>query len=68
MLDAISWANGTAQDNQDSPQVTEQMDQDEQPFEVPPEELDQLLDQIKSANWHPEPSPMRGLFWGSPKS
>ena len=50
MLDAISWANGTAQDNQDSPQVTEPMDQDEQPFEVPPEELDQLLDQIKSAN------------------
>ena len=50
MLDAISWANGTAQDNQDSPQVTEQMDQDEQPFEVPPEELDQLFDQIKSAN------------------
>ena len=49
MLDAISWANGTAQDNEDSPQVTEQVDQEEQPFEVPPEELDQLLDQIKSA-------------------
>ena len=50
MLDAISWANGTAQDNEDSPQVTEQVDQEEQPFEVPPEELDQLLDQIKSTN------------------
>ena len=50
MLDAISWANGIFQDNEDSPQVTEQVDQEEQPFEVPPEELDQLLDQIKSTN------------------
>lgn len=50
MLDAVSRANGTAQDNEDSPQVTEQVDQVEQPFEVLPEELDQLLDQIKSTN------------------
>ena len=48
MFDAISWANGNTQDNEDSAAVTEQVDTEEQPFEVPPEELDQLLDSIKS--------------------
>ena len=50
MLDAMSWANGTAQDNENSLAVAEQLDEEEKPFEVPPEELDELLDSIKSAD------------------
>ena len=48
-LDAISWVNGTAQDNQDSPVIAAQVEevQEDQPFEVPPEEIDELLDEIR---------------------
>ena len=48
-LDCISWANGTAQDNEGSSVIEAQVQelQEEQPFEVPPEEIDELLDEIR---------------------
>ena len=48
-LDIISWVNGTAQDNEQSPVIEAQVEQhqEEEPFEVPPEEIDQLLDEIR---------------------
>jgi len=48
-LDYISYINGTAQDNQDSPVVEAQVveEQVEEPFEVPAEEIDELLDEIR---------------------
>ena len=47
-LDIISFVNGTAQDNDQSPVVEAQVEVDEEPFEVPAEELDALLDEIKT--------------------
>ena len=48
-LDIISYVNGTAQDNQDSPVVEAQVieQQVEEPFEVSPEEIDELLEEIR---------------------
>lgn len=48
-LDCISYINGTAQDNEDNPVIEAQVQdvQEEQPFEVPPEEIDELLDEIR---------------------
>ena len=47
--DIISYVNGTAQDNQDSPVIEAQVieQQVEEPFEVPPEEIDELLEEIR---------------------
>ena len=47
-LDAISYVNGTSQDNEGSAVVEEQVTPEEQPFEVPEAELDELLDSIKT--------------------
>lgn len=47
-LDVISYVNGSAQDNEDSPTVQAQVTTDAEPFEVAPEELDQLLEEIKT--------------------
>ena len=46
-LDCISWVNGTAQDNEASPVVEAQVQVEDEPFEVPAEELDELLDEIR---------------------
>ena len=46
-LDIISYVNGTSQDNEDSPVVEAQVQVEEEPFEVPAEELDELLDEIR---------------------
>ena len=46
-LDAISYINGTAQDNEDSPVIEAQVETEEVPFEVPAEEIDELLDEIR---------------------
>ena len=46
-LDCISWVNGTAQDNEESPVVEAQVQTEEEPFEVPAEEIDELLDEIR---------------------
>lgn len=46
-LDVISYVNGTAQDNEDSPAVEAQVTPDEEPFEVPAEEIDELLEEIR---------------------
>ena len=46
-LDIISYVNGSSQDNADSPVVEAQVQVEEEPFEVPTEELDQLLDEIQ---------------------
>ena len=47
-LDVISYVNGTSQGNADSPVVEAQVQVDEEAFEIPTEELDQLLDEIKA--------------------
>ena len=51
-LDAVSWANNTSQSNDESPEVKAQVDAavaaEEEPFEVAPEELDALIEQVKS--------------------
>ena len=46
-LDIISYVNGTSQDNEDSPVVEAQVQVEEEPFEVPAEEIDELLDEIR---------------------
>lgn len=46
-LDYISYVNGASQDNDDSPLVQSQVQADDEPFEVPLEELDELLDDIR---------------------
>nr|WP_115094149.1 hypothetical protein [Synechococcus sp. UW106] len=46
-LDLISYVNGTSQDNEDSPVVEAQVQVEEEPFEVPAEEIDELLDEIR---------------------
>ena len=46
-LDIISYVNGTSQDNEQSPVVEAQVDVEEEPFEVPAEEIDELLDEIR---------------------
>ena len=48
MLDAISHTNGTAQDNDDSAVIEAQVSTEEEPFEVPESELDELIDEIKA--------------------
>ena len=47
-LDVITYVNRQAQENPESEIVAEQTDTEEEPFEVPAEELDQLLEEIKS--------------------
>ena len=47
LLDAISWANGTAQTVEDSGVIEAQVSKDEEAFDTPPEELDQLLAEIQ---------------------
>ena len=46
-LDIISYINNTAQDNDESPVVEAQVVSDEEPFEVPSEELTELLEEIQ---------------------
>ena len=46
-LDIISYVNGTAQDNDQSPVVEAQVEVEEESFEIPPEEIDELLDEIR---------------------
>ena len=46
-LDIISYVNGTSQDNEQSPVVEAQVEVEEDPFEVPAEEIDQLLEEIR---------------------
>ena len=46
-LDIISYVNGTSQDNEQSPVVEAQVEVEEEPFEVPPEEIEELLDEIR---------------------
>ena len=46
-LDVISYVYGTSQDNEDSPVLAAQVTAEEEPFEVPSEELDKLLEEIK---------------------
>ena len=46
-LDVISYVNGTSHNNEDSPVVEAQVTPEEEPFEVPAEELDKLLEEIK---------------------
>ena len=48
MLDCISWANNTAQDNKDSPLIEAQVSTENDAFEIPEGELDELLDEIRS--------------------
>jgi len=53
MLDAISHTNGTAQDNDDSPVIEAQVSTEDDAFEVPEEELDELIDEIKATKLPP---------------
>ena len=46
-LDIISYVNGTSHDNEQSPVVEAQVQVEEEPFEVPPEEIDELLEEIR---------------------
>ena len=46
-LDVITYVNRQAQENPESETVAAQVDAEEVPFEVPPEELDNLLDEIQ---------------------
>ena len=48
MLDAITHTNGTAQDNEDSAVIEAQLSTDEEPFEVRPEDLDELIEEVKA--------------------
>ena len=47
-LDAISYINGTAQDNDDSPVVLAQVSDEEEAFEVPEAELDELISEVRA--------------------
>ena len=47
ILDAISWTNGTAQTVEDSGVIEAQVTPDEEPFDVAPEELDEVLESIR---------------------
>ena len=46
-LHLISYVNGTSQDNEDNLVVEAQVQVEEEPFEVPAEEIDELLDEIR---------------------
>ena len=46
-LDIMSYVNGSSQDNEDPPVVEAQVQAEDEPFEVPTEELDELLDTIR---------------------
>lgn len=46
-LDVISYVNGISQDNELSPVLEAQVEVEEDPFEVPAEEIDQLLEEIR---------------------
>ncbi|ABB35166.1 hypothetical protein [Synechococcus sp. CC9605] len=46
-LNIISYVNGTSQDNEDSPFVEAQVQVEEESFEVPAEEIEELLDEIR---------------------
>ena len=56
-LDIISYVNGTSQDNDNSPVVEAQVEMEEEPFEVQPEELDELLEEIKAPKRRRRKSP-----------
>ena len=56
-LDIISYVNGTSQDNDNSPVVEAQVEVEEEPFEVQPEELDELLEEIKAPKRRRRKSP-----------
>ena len=47
-LDAISYINGTAQDNDDSPVVLAHVSDEEEAFEVPEAELDELISEVRA--------------------
>lgn len=47
ILDCISWANNTAQSNEESGVIEANVTPDEPAFETAPEELDSLLEEIK---------------------
>ena len=46
-LDIISYVNCTSQDNEDSPVVEAQLQVEDESFEVPAEELDELIEAIR---------------------
>ena len=46
-LDVISYVNRTAQDLPESPKVAAQVEPEDVPFEVPEEELTQLIEEIQ---------------------
>ena len=46
-LDLISYVNGTSQDNEGSPVVEAQVQVEDESFEVPAEELDELIEAIR---------------------
>lgn len=46
-LDVITYVNRQAQDNPESETLAEQADPEDVPFEVAPEELDNLIDEIQ---------------------
>jgi hypothetical protein len=48
LLDCISWANNTAQSVEDSGVIEAQVEPDDEPFDTPPDELDQVLEDIRS--------------------
>ena len=58
-LDVITYVNGTAQDNEDSPAIQAQVEPEEQAFEVPPEELDELLEEIQQPKRKRRKSPTK---------
>ena len=47
-LDIISYVNGSSLDNEQSPEVEAQVQTEEEPFEVPAEKIDQLLEEIRT--------------------
>lgn len=47
-LDVITYVNRQAQDNPESETVADQVDEEAVPFEVPAEDLDELIDEIKA--------------------
>ena len=48
-LDIISYVNGSSQNNEDSPVVEAQLTSEEEHFEVPAEELDELFEEIRQS-------------------
>ena len=56
-LDIISYVNVTSQDNDNSPVVEAQVEVEEEPFEVQPAELDELLEEIKAPKRRRRKSP-----------